>query len=219
MEGLAANNLLWLAVINTLVLLIFALSFARPRHRRDWRSWGVFPAFIVALFTEMYGFPLTIYLLSGWLANRYPDIDPFAYSAGQLWHTLFGLTGAALRYSVHLLGYVLVAGGFILIAYARRILYEAQRNPQLTHAGPYAYVRHPQYVGFMLVMLGLLLTWPALSTLIMFPILTIIYVRLARSEEWEALAEFGDEYRRYMATTPAFFPRLNRVIRESERKP
>ena len=179
--GIAANGLLSLAAINTVILLFFALSFAKPQNRRDWRSLGIFPAFIVALFTEMYGFPLTIYLISGWLESRYSALDPFSFSAGQLWHTLFGLSGASLRYSNHLLGYVLVAGGFILIAYAWRVLYEAQR--------------------------------------IMFPVLMIIYVRLARSEEQYALDEFGDEYRRYMAITPAFFPRFYRVIRELERKP
>lgn len=215
MEGSAANGLLSLVVVNTLILVVFAFSLARPRKRREWRPLGILPAFIVALFAEMYGFPLTIYVLSGWLENRRPESDPFSYSAGQLWHTLFGVTGA----SVHFLSYVLIAGGFILVAYAWRVLYEAQRKHQLTQAGPYSYVRHPQYDGFMLVMLGLLLTWPALSTLVMFPVLMAVYIRLAHGEEQQALREFGDEYRRYMAITPAFIPRLNRVSSRLNRKP
>jgi methanethiol S-methyltransferase len=164
----------------------------------------------------MYGFPLTIYFLSGWLANRFPNADPFSYSAGQLWHTFFGLKGASLLYSVYLLSYILIAGGFILIAWAWRVLHEAQRNNQLAQTGPYAGIRHPQYTGFILVMLGLLLVWPALSTAVMFPILVIVYVRLAQFEEKVALEEFGDEYRRYMSTTPAFFPWPKRVLPNSQ---
>lgn len=213
MDGASANGLLSLVVINTLVLLIFAFSFAKPRSR-NWRSLGPFSAFLVALFTEMYGFPLTIYLLAGWLANRYPEADLFAYSAGQLWHTLFGLRDDLQFNPVEVLSYILIAGGFILIAYAWRVLHEAQRNHQLAQSGPYSRLRHPQYVGFVLVMFGLLLVWPALSTLIMLPVLVVIYIRLARSEEQEALGEFGEEYRRYMANTSAFFPRFGRGSRK-----
>lgn len=214
MSGQTANALLWLAIINTGVMLIFVFSFAKPKNYRDWRSLGIFPAFIVALFAEMYGLPLTIYFLSGWVASRYPGIDPFAYSAGQLWHTLLGLGDDVPFNPIHLLSFVLIAGGFVLIAYSWRILYEAQRSRQLAQTGPYSYVRHPQYVGFILAMFGLLLTWPALSTLIMFPILVVIYVRYARREEQEALKEFGDDYHRYMATTPAFLPRTNRMMHD-----
>lgn len=114
------------------------------------------------------------------------QIDPFSYSAGHFWQTLFGLDDTALAYSVYLASYLLIAAGFVLIAYAWRKLYEAQRANKLAHTGPYSYVRHPQYLGFMLVMLGLLLAWPALSTAIMFPILTLMYVRLARAEECSA---------------------------------
>lgn len=214
MQRIAANELLLLVVLNTLILLFFAFSFTKVRGG-NWRSLGVLPAFLVALFAEMYGFPLTIYVASGWLANRYPQVDPFAYSAGQFWHTLLGPSGASLRYSVYLVSYILVASGFLLIAYAWRVLHEAQRANILARSGPYSYVRHPQYVGFVLVMLGVLLAWPALSTLIMFPIMTLMYVRLARFDERNASEQFGDEYRRYKEKTPGFFPQSKRLFARS----
>jgi protein-S-isoprenylcysteine O-methyltransferase Ste14 len=207
---------LWsLVVINSAVFIIFAFSFTRPRTARDWRSFGAFVAFLVALFTEMYGFPLTIYLLSGWLSSRYPGLDLFSHEAGHLWETLLGWRGDPHLNPVHLLSNVLIGGGFILLASAWRVLYEAQRTHRLATTGAYAYVRHPQYVGFILIMLGFLLQWPTVPTLVMFPILVVMYVRLARREEREALAAFGDAYARYAANTPAFFPRVGRAVSKS----
>ncbi len=85
---------LWpLVIINAAVFIIFAFSFTKPRTARDWRSFGAFSAFLVALFTEMYGFPLTIYLLSGWLASRYPGLDLLSHNSGHLWQTLLGWQG------------------------------------------------------------------------------------------------------------------------------
>jgi protein-S-isoprenylcysteine O-methyltransferase Ste14 len=206
---------LWsLVIINSAVFIIFAFSFTRPRTARDWRSFGAFVAFLVALFTEMYGFPLTIYLLSGWLSSRYPGLDLFSHEAGHLWETLLGWRGDPHLNPVHLLSNVLIGGGFILLASAWRVLYEAQRAHRLATTGAYTYVRHPQYVGFILIMLGFLLQWPTLPTLVMFPILVVMYVRLARREEREALAAFGEAYARYAANTRAFFPRIGRAVRE-----
>ena len=91
------------------------------------------------------------------------------------------------------------------------MLYKAQRAHQLATAGLYAYLRHPQYVGFIVIMLGFLIQWPTIITLVMFPILVFMYVRLARREEREALAEFGEAYATYAARTPAFFPRRPRL--------
>ena len=199
---------LWsLVVINSLVFIIFAFSFAKPQSKRDWRSFGAFSAFIVALFTEMYGFPLTIYLLSGWITSRVPGIDPFSHDAGHLLETLIGWRGNPHFGPFHLLSNALIAAGFFVLAAAWRVLYQAQRRHALAMTGPYARIRHPQYAGFVLIMLGFLLQWPTLVTLAMFPILLYMYVRLARHEEREARAEFGEAYDRYAEAIPAFFPR------------
>jgi protein-S-isoprenylcysteine O-methyltransferase Ste14 len=207
-EPESAYGLWSLVIINSLVFIIFALSFATPRTRRDWRSFGAFSAFLVALFTEMYGFPLTIYLLSGWLGSRYPEIDFLAHDGGHLLEMLFGWQANPHLGPFHIASYVLIAGGFILLARSWGIIYEAQRRRELATSGPYAQVRHPQYDGFVIIMAGFLLQWPTLITLAMFPILTWMYVRLARREEREMFADFGSEYARYAEQTPAFLPRL-----------
>ena len=208
--AVAAYGLWSLVVINVLVFTIFAFSFTRPRSARDWRSFGAFTAFLVALFTEMYGFPLTIYLLSGWLQRRYPGLDLLSHDAGHLWETLLGWRGDPHLNPLHLLSNILIAAGFILLSAAWRVLYAAQQAHRLATTGPYAHVRHPQYAGFILIMLGFLVQWPSLLTVAMFPILVWMYVRLARREEREVRAEFGEMYARYAATTPAFIPRLRR---------
>ena len=208
---------LWsLVLINSAVFIIFAFSFAKPQSKRDWRSFGAFSAFIVALFVEMYGFPLTIYLISGWLLSRYPNLDLFSHDAGHLWNTLLGWDINPHFDPLHILSNLLVLAGFILLGAAWKVLYAAQRTGTLAVTGPYEHVRHPQYVGFVLIMFGFLLQWPTLVTLIMFPILVIMYVKLAQREEKEVLAEFGERYRRYMVSTPAFIPRLQRLRRVRE---
>lgn len=202
---------LWgLVIFNSLVFIIFAFSFFKPQRARDWRSFGAFSGFVVALFVEMYGFPLTIYLLSGWLVKQVPGIDVFSHDSGHLWHTILGMKGNPHFDSLHILSNVLIVGGFWLLASAWKPLYEAQRRRALATTGIYARMRHPQYAAFVLIMLGFLLQWPTLPTLVMFPILVYVYVRLARREEIEALSEYGDIYRRYMDTVPAFLPRIHR---------
>ena len=208
--GSQAYGLWPLVLVNSAVFIIFALSFWRLKNARDYRTFGAFAAFIVALFAEMYGFPLTIYLLTGWLGSRFPGADPFSHEGGHLWYTLLGLKGNLHLSPLHFLSNALIFGGFILTASAWKVLFEAQRRRALAVSGPYSLMRHPQYVGFMLVMLGFLVQWPTLLTIAMFPILVAMYVRLARREEREVKLTLGEEYERYASRTPAFFPRILR---------
>ena len=213
-ETVPAYGLWSLVLINSAVFIIFAFSFFKPQTTRDWRSFGAFSAFLVALFTEMYGFPLTIYFLSGWLQSRFPDVNWFAHDSGHLLEIIFGWKANPHLGPFHLLSFVFIFGGFILIGAAWRVLYEAQRRPALATTGPYARVRHPQYAGFVLIMFGFLLQWPTLLTLAMFPVLVWMYARLARHEERETIAAFGNAYAQYASQVPTFFPRWRRVVQD-----
>ncbi len=201
---------LWsLVLINSAVFILFAFSFFKPNTKRDWRTFGGFSAFIVALFVEMYGFPLTIYLLSGWLARRFPGVDPLGHDFGHLWYTLLGFKGDPHLNPIHIASNLFIVAGFILLSAAWRVLYQAQRQGALATTGPYARVRHPQYAAFTLIMFGFLLQWPTLVTLIMFPILVTVYARLARREEGEVADHFGAAWDSYAARVPRFFPHLS----------
>ena len=209
-DGQPAYGLWLLVVLNSAIFIMFAYSFFKPATARDWRTFGAFSAFIVALFVEMYGFPLTIYLLSGWLQSNYPGLDILSHDSGHLWSTLVGEKGDPHFGFLHIASYVLLAFGFILLSNAWRVLYHAQRSKTLATTGPYARIRHPQYVAFVMILLGFLLQWPTLLTLLMFPVLLVMYGRLALTEEAEMRALFGQAYERYASVTPRFIPRLSR---------
>ena len=230
MNETAGYGLWSLVILNSLVFIVFAFSFFKPQTQRDWRSFGAFAAFLVALFTEMYGFPLTIYFLSGWLQSRFPEVDWLSHDAGHLLEMMFGWRANPHWGPFHVLSMLFIGGGFWLLARAWPVLYAAQgsasaaggRTPgaaaaqktqTLASSGPYAHIRHPQYVAFILIMFGFLLQWPTILTLIMFPVLVYMYVRLARREEAEAQQQFGESYARYAATTPAFVPRWRAPLR------
>lgn len=211
MNEVGAYGLWLLVVLNAALFIFFAWSFYKPANNRDWRSFGMYSAFVVALFAEMYGFPLTIYLLSGWLSTRFPGVDWLSHDAGHLLEMLFGWEANPHFGPFHLTSFGFILGGFWLLSRAWPVLYQARQEGALATTGPYAHVRHPQYAGFVLIMFGFLIQWPTLVTLVMFPVLVWAYARLARREEREVLATFGNDYRAYMQRTPPFLPRFRSV--------
>jgi protein-S-isoprenylcysteine O-methyltransferase Ste14 len=212
-EG-SAYGLWGIVVIESAFFIVFAFSFTRPKTSRDWRSFGAFSAFIVALFAEMYGFPLTIFLLSGWLAHHYPGVDFLSHDSGHLLYTLLGLKGDPHMDPLHIVSEVLIVAGLFLLASSWRVLYAAQKSQTLATTGPYSYVRHAQYVAFIAIMFGFLLQWPTIPTLVMFPVLVWMYVRLAKTEGRQVQIEFGRIYAEYAREVPAFIPHLGSRSRE-----
>ena len=191
------------AAFNVGLFLFFILSFLKPRGSQEWRSMGVVTAFLVALFAEMYGFPLTIYLLTGWLGDAYPALQPFSHKFGHLWVVVFG--GSDIAWAIVMgLSLVLMVMGYLLLSKGWTQIHAARGG--LVTDGIYAYARHPQYTGLFLVIIGFLVQWPTLLTVIMAPILLLGYVHLARVEENRSIAEFGEAYEGYARHTPAFFP-------------
>ena len=210
-HAMTAYGLWPLVALNAALVILFAASFFKPRTAQDWRTLGAFSAFVVALFAEMYGFPLTIYLLGGWLGSRVQGADLASHDGGHLWFSLLGLGGNPHEHPVHLLSNALIVVGFAVLASSWRVLHSAQQRGVLAVKGPYSYVRHPQYVAFLVIMIGFLLQWPTLATLLMFPVLAWAYLRLARKEERRMKEEFGCCWQAYAHGRPVFLPRLSRV--------
>ncbi|NCO84599.1 MAG: isoprenylcysteine carboxylmethyltransferase family protein [Nitrospirae bacterium] len=197
----------FLVLVNVGLFSFFILSFLTPLKKREWRSMGATLAFFVALFTEMYGFPLTIYILTGILGSKYPALNPFSHASGHLWVTFLG-GGATMLAVIHLISDGLVIIGFIIMWKGWKLIHGAKGG--LVTEVPYAYVRHPQYSGLFLVMIGMLIQWPTMITALMFPVLVFVYYRLSKREESDMIKMFGDEYKRYMERTPMFIPDIFR---------
>ena len=202
-EGYAYG--IWIAVIfNIVVFTLFTYSAFKPANKRDWRTFGAFTAFMVALFSEMFGFPLTIYILTSILESKYPVLDPFTHLNGHLWVALAG--GSPILFSIlHPLSNVFIFAGLIILAIGWKWIHAS--NGEMVTGGIYRFVRHPQYVGFTLSILGFLIQWPTIITLVMAPVLLVMYGRLAKKEEQAMIEAFGDRYLQYKKEVPAFFPR------------
>ena len=212
MHGEEAGNYaygMWpVVVFNILLFLFFIFSFIGFKKRFEWRSMGALVGFIAALFTEMYGFPLTIYLLSSWMGKSYPVLNPFTHAHGHLWLVFLGLADSPMAMMVlHLVSNLLIFGGLYMM-HSGWILIHSSQGKRLVTEGVYAYVRHPQYSGIFLITMGFLLQWPTIITIFMWPVLVIAYYRLAMKEEREVEKQFGREYQEYRKRVPAFIPRL-----------
>ncbi|MBI3559475.1 isoprenylcysteine carboxylmethyltransferase family protein [Candidatus Gottesmanbacteria bacterium] len=198
----------WLVALNIFLFGYFIKEAFKPQNKIDWRSFQMIMAFIVALFAEMYGFPLTVFLLTSYFGSRFD----FSHNKGHLLNTLLGQNGDPHFGFLHIISYLLIIGGIILISKAWKVLYEAAKENVLATTGPYAYLRHPQYLGFILIILGFLLQWPTIITLLMAPILIGRYLWLAGKEETEMDAKYHQEYQKYRVETPGFYPSWRKVF-------
>ncbi len=201
----------WFFVLFNIVIFLYFISSAfKPRTKTDWKTFRIFGAFIVALFAEMYGFPLTIYLLTSFFGNKL-GID-FTHNNGHLLNTLLGIKGDPHFSFIHIMSNVFILGGILFLGSAWKHLYQATTKGILATTGAYRYMRHPQYVAFILIIIGFLLQWPTLITLLMAPILIIRYILLAHAEEQSMDKKFGSTYDTYKKEVPGFFPSLKLVF-------
>jgi len=203
---------LWGAVIFNIIFFgMFVLLAFKPQTKKDWTTFGAFTGFMIALFSEMFGFPLTIYILTSILGNRYPVLNPFTHLNGHLWVALAG--GSTVVYSIlHPLSNILIFSGIFIISVGWKGIHAAKG--ELVTDGIYRLVRHPQYSGFVLTIIGFLVQWPTIITLLMAPILLVMYARLSKREEKEMTEQFGERYLKYKKEVPAFVPR--RIITAAE---
>ena len=204
MDEQIANSGLWpVAVIMIVVASWFLYRYLAPKTWREWAGAGLVQAFIIALYAEMYGFPLTIYILV-----RFFHIDR-GYLSANLWSTLLGMGETGMLISM-VIGYGLLFVGIGLFAQGWRQLYRARQQNRLVTDGLYGLVRHPQYTGLFIGLFGEgVVHWPTIFSVILFPIIVLVYTLLAYREERRVLEQFGEQYRIYQQHVPMFFPGLH----------
>ena len=183
-------------------------TYLAPDSWKEWGRVGVVQAFIIAFYAEMYGFPLTIYLLT-----RFFGLDLAWSEGGNLW---VQLTGNPMAHMVSMvLGYAIVFYGATMVAEGWRAIHRARQEGRLVTDGVYARVRHPQYTGLFIILFGEgIVHWPTVVSVVAFPVIVAAYTALARREERQVIEQFGDAYRDYMRRVPAFIPRPKGAIRQ-----
>jgi methanethiol S-methyltransferase len=195
-----------LALIVILLISWFFYRYLAPQSWREWSRAGLIQAFIISFYAEMYGFPLTIYLLA-----RFFGLDVTWREGGNLWAQLFGTEIAHLVAMAA--GYTIVLAGIVMIARGWREIYYASREQRLATDGIYGVVRHPQYTGIFIVIFGEgLVHWPTIISVAFFPVIVGAYFLLARKEEAKMIAQFGDRYREYQRQVPMFIPQWKKLL-------
>ena len=210
-EDIAHSGAWGLAVIMVLAASWFLYRFLAPKSWREWAGVGLVQAFLIALYAEMYGFPLTIYLVARFSGLDRPDLN------ASLWSTLLGVGEAGMLLSM-LLGYALLFAGLGIFVQGWRELHRAHREKRLAMDGLYGLVRHPQYTGLFIGLFGEgVVHWPTLFSVAVFPVIVLAYVLLARREERQMVERFGEQYRAYRRRVPMFVPRPGQWGRLFER--
>lgn len=192
----------WGAVVLWILLYGLFIIFLPFYKKSERRPTSVYLAFVVAFALEMFGVPLSMYVIAWLFGSTLPDGILWGHTLGQT----IGLWGMYIGIALSLIGALLVIVGWSTI-YKHYWKQEAGQGKLVTQ-GIYGYIRHPQYTGFMLITLGMMAEWVTLPLLIMWPILGLLYYRLARREEKDMEREFGAEYVAYKAHTGMFLPRL-----------
>ena len=206
-SGQATLGGTWIiTIIMVIVVSWIVFKYLVPANFKEWRNFGLIQAFIIALYAEMYGFPLTIYLLTTFLGF---DI-PWLHVKGHLWATLFGW-GAGMAMVEMFVGYAFVFLGIFLIVRGWKQIYKARKKDELVTDGIYRHMRHPQYTGIYLAIFGQLIHWPTIPTLVLFPVIVVAYYTLALKEEKVMIKRFGDEYRAYIKKVPMVFPKWDKT--------
>lgn len=200
-----------LVLVNVFIFYVFIKESFKPTTKVDWQSFRMIMAFIVALFAEMYGFPLTIYLLTSYFGNRL-NLD-FSHNNGHLLTTLLNIPGDPHFNFIHMLSIGFIIFSVVLLGKSWKILYAAQKNHQLATTGPYKFIRHPQYIAFILLIIGFLLQWPTIITILMAPFMIIRYVVLAHVEDKRMMDEHPRLFQRYRQLTPGFFPSVASIVK------
>lgn len=191
-----------LSIIMVVIASWILYRYVAPKGWREWSRAGLVQAFIIALYAEMYGFSLTIYLLTGWLGIKLP----WAHDTGHLWAYLFGWGPLGVMVEM-LVGYTFVFAGISMLAEGWREVYIATKEERLATDKLYGVVRHPQYTGIFLAIFGQLIHWPTIPTLVLFPVIVWAYYRLSKKEEQQMMQKFGEAYESYRQRAPMFFPR------------
>ena len=198
------NNMAWgLAIISIVVVSWIFYRFIAPKSWRDWAAAGIVKAFIIAFYAEMYGFPVTIYLLTRWFKF---DVTG-SFWEDNLWVQLFGTEWAMII--AMMIGYFFVFIGLILLISGWREIYHARQEKSLVTTGIYRLMRHPQYTGIFIAIFGEgVVHWPTIFSLTAFPIIVVMYSLLAKKEERDMLKKFGEQYRKYQQRVPMFIPHM-----------
>lgn len=180
----------WDLLVISIIFFTAFLLLIPFKKNVNWRTHGTYAAFIIALFTEMFGFPLTIYFISSYFSQLTFQNTFLDYM------TSIGMP----------IGYIITGTGLLFVIAGWRSIY---RSDGIVIKGPYRFLRHPQYLGFLLITGGWLIHWPTIPTIIMWPILLFLYYNLAKKEEKEMERRFGEKYEQYKQSVPMFIPTLH----------
>ena len=199
----------WLVGIYIALVGVFLYGILQPRRKTEWKSAGAAQAWVIALYAEMYGTPLTAYAVMNFVGRSADDAEN--HYNGHLWPVIFGLSDYSLvlaQFVSVVLGQTLIVVGAILAIVGWRQLYSAVKRDEMATQGLYRYIRHPQYTGFFLFLFGSVINWPTIATVVTLPVLCFVYWRLANTEERDSREVFGEAYDQYAKKTGKFLPRL-----------